>query len=289
MNNFEYFPCKETPDNCTFSLINFQKGDIFYNHSKDTNNIVFCRQGCLRLNSIMFQEQILYAGEILFLPRLIDCQGESKDDTQLIIHTFNNTVCRPELCILSYLYSHHKNKSDPAINYYCKIVATSAIITFIESIYHYLIDNIGDQLLWNLKHKELIRLFSRYYKPKELQSFFHPMTDEAVPFKNLVLTHYQKAQTVIQLAELCGYGLETFRRKFNTEFGIPVYKWLIHKKAELIKYRLSFFHLPFKDIIEEFHFTSPQQFTRFCKTYLGDTPSNLRNTMKKQYIDTNNR
>lgn len=45
-----------------------------------------------------------------------------------------------------------------------------------ESIRHYLTDGTEDIQLWHLKHKELIRLFSRYYTPEELQAFFHPMT-----------------------------------------------------------------------------------------------------------------
>lgn len=48
------------------------------------------------------------------------------------------------------------------------------------------------------------------------------------------------------------------------------------KRAEHIRHRLSLSYIPFVDIIEEFHFSSPQQFTRFCKDNLGDAPVNLR-------------
>lgn len=145
-----------------------------------------------------------------------------------------------------------------------------------ESISYYLADDTGDLLLWHLKHKELIRLFSRYYSAEELQAFFHPMTGEAVPFRNLVLSHYMKANDTKELADLCGYGLATFRRVFKEEFETPVYQWLLKKRSEHILYRLSFPYIPFQEIMEEFNFTSPQQFNRFCKTNLGDTPTNLR-------------
>lgn len=71
-----------------------------------------------------------------------------------------------------------------------------------QSICHYLTDSTGDLLLWHLKHKELIRLFSRYYAAEELQAFFHPMTGEEVPFKSLVLAHYMKANDTRELADL---------------------------------------------------------------------------------------
>ena len=56
------------------------------------------------------------------------------------------------------------------------------------------------------------------------------------------------------------------------------------KRAELIKYGLSLNNIPFSDIIEEFNFSSPQQFNRFCKENLGDSPTVLR----KQYTENSN-
>lgn len=102
------------------------------------------------------------------------------------------------------------------------------------------------------------------------------MIGEVVPFKNLVLSHYMKANDTQELADLCGYGVVTFRRIFKEEFGTSVYQWLLKKRSKHILYRLSFPYISFQEIIEEFNFTSPQQFNRFCKTNLGDSPTNLR-------------
>ena len=102
------------------------------------------------------------------------------------------------------------------------------------------------------------------------------MTDEQVPFRSLVITHYRKANNTVELAELCGYGVHTFRRIFKNEFGTSVYQWLIQKRAEHIKYSLSMSYIPLSDIIDEFNFSSAQHFNSFCKQYLGDTPGNLR-------------
>lgn len=270
-------PCNEMPDNCHFLLRSFQKGETFSNADKGMNYIVFCREGRVRLTSSLFREETLHGGDILFLPRMADCQGEILEDTHAVIHTFNNTVCRPENCILNYLYTHKKKEEGGnATTYCCKLPAHEAIALFMESIRHYLTDGTEDIQLWHLKHKELIRLFSRYYTPEELQTFFHPMTGEEVPFKSLVLAHYMKANDTQELADLCGYGITTFRRIFKEEFGTAVYQWLLKKRSEHILYRLSFPYIPFHDIIEEFNFASPQQFYRFCKANLGDSPTNLR-------------
>ena len=102
------------------------------------------------------------------------------------------------------------------------------------------------------------------------------MTDENVPFKRFVLAHYRKAEYTDALSDMCGYSLYTFRRIFKKEFGISPHKWLTMKGAEHVRHRLSLPYIPFADIIEEFHFSSPQQFNRFCKDNLGDTSTELR-------------
>lgn len=272
----KHLPCDETPDNCNFLQKDYRVGEIFCDRDKEKNYLMYCREGKVHLTGSLFREETLQGRETLFLPRMADCRGEIEEDTRLVIHTFNNTVCRMEECILSYLYTHKRQAAHAEQPHCCKLSAHRVIDTFMESICHYLTDGTGDLSLWHLKHKELIQLLCRYFEKETLQQFFHPMTGESVPFKSLVLSHYQKANDTGELAELCGYGVANFRRVFKEEFGIPVQQWLIKKRAEHIRYRLSFAHISFADIIEEFNFSSPAHFSNFCKQFLGDTPSNLR-------------
>ena len=251
----------------------YPAGETVRNDDSNINYLIFCRSGHARISSTLFHDEILCAGEVIFVPRGSECSGVALSDVTLLMHKFNNTVCQHEKCILAYLYSHRHVRSKI---YCCKLTVPESLQILISGIISYLTDEMHDNDLWKLKHKELIWGFTRYYEPEELQSFFHPMTDEQVPFRNLVLTHYRKANNTEELAELCGYGVHTFRRIFKNEFGTPVYRWLIQKRAEHIKYRLSMSYIPLSDIIDEFNFSSAQHFNSFCKQYLGDTPGNLR-------------
>lgn len=135
----KYLPCDETPDNCNFLLKDYRIGDTFNNVHKEMNYLIFCREGEVHLTSSLFFEETLYGGEIMFLPRMADCQGEMWKETHVVVHTFNNTVCRPENCILRYLYTHAREKNDgKSSGYYCKLVAHKVIMTFMESISYYL-------------------------------------------------------------------------------------------------------------------------------------------------------
>ncbi len=265
--------CDETPIDCHFEVKSHQAGETVRNDDTNINYLIFCRTGHARISSTLFHDEILCAGEVMFVPRGSECGGVALSDVTLLVHKFNNTVCQSEKCILAYLYSHRHLRSKI---YCCKLTVPKSLQTLISGIVSYLTDEMHDNDLWKLKHKELIWGFTRYYEVEELLSFFHPMTDEQVPFRNIVLAHYRKAEFTDNLAEMCGYGLHTFRRQFKKEFGISVHRWLTQKRAEIIQFRLRQEYIPFSDIIEEFNFSSPQQFNRFCKLNLGDTPSNIR-------------
>ena len=274
--------CDEFPTDCYFEMKSYSTGTTLNNDDTDINYLIFCQSGHARITSTLFHDEILCAGEVMFVPRTSQCSGTALSDVTLLIHKFNNTICSMEKCILSFLYSHRQ--IDTKI-YCCKLTVPATLQTIIDGIGYYIADKTHDFDLWTLKHKELIWGFTRYYQAEELRSFFHPMTGQQVPFKSLVLTHYRKANTTEELADLCGYGIHTFRRIFKKEFGISVYQWLIQKRAENIRYRLSQTYIPFVDIIDEFNFSTPANLSNFCKKYLGDTPSNLRKRMQKESID----
>lgn len=71
MNNVKlprYLPCHEKSDNCNFLIKEYQRGETFYNVNKEMNYLVFCQEGEVHLTSSLFRENILYGGEIMFLP-----------------------------------------------------------------------------------------------------------------------------------------------------------------------------------------------------------------------------
>lgn len=268
--------CEEQPTDCIFRFAEYHQGESFNHGYEDAHYIVYCSKGVTRLTSNLFKEEMIYGGEILFLPRMADCRGEVMENSYVIIHTFNNSVCTPENCILSYLYRHNR-KAVGTSEYRCKLRSHKALDTFMESIAHYLTDGTDTPHLWRMKHRELIHLLCHYYQPEELQAFFNPMVGENVPFKSLVMAHYRRANKTVELAELCGYGLDSFRRIFKDVFGTTVYQWLIKKRAEHVLHKLSMPNIPLVDIIDEFNFSSSAHLSHFCNKYLGDTPTNLRN------------
>lgn len=282
----KYAICSENTLECSFLYNHYRKGEARASKDLTTHVLIFCVSGHIRISSNLFSEEFLCAGEILFVPKGSDYTGIAQSDATLLIHFFTNTVCNTNNCILSFLYTHkHIPPEDGKPYYFNKLSFCGQLSHLLDGVGGYISDDTQESTLWSLKHKELMWLFTKYYSREELQLFFHPMTDEQIPFKSLVLAHYRKAEYTDKLAEMCGYGLYTFRRTFKKEFGISPYKWLTMKRAEHIRHRLSLHYITFTDIIDEFHFSSAAHFTNFCKQFLGDTPSNIRKILAEKPLD----
>ena len=192
--------CNETISNCSFELIKLETGDVLNNGDITTNSLIFCQSGSLQITSTLFQNEILCAGEVVFVPRQNDYKNIALDEVTLLVHHFDNTVCPVEKCILSYLYSHRNIQSR---NYTCKLKVSPSLETLLVNITSYLSRKINNYTLWQMKHRELIWAFTQFYNPEELHAFFHPMIGEQIPFKSLVLTHYSKTDYTEKLAGLC--------------------------------------------------------------------------------------
>lgn len=97
--------CDEFPADCSFERKSYPAGATVNNEDTHINYLIFCQSGHARITNTLFHDEILCAGEVMFVPRGSECSGTALSDVTLLVHKFNNTVCRAEKCILSYLYS----------------------------------------------------------------------------------------------------------------------------------------------------------------------------------------
>lgn len=98
--------CRENLIDCCFELINFQEGDLIHKEDIKNHSLVFCHKGHLRISSTLFHDENLCAGEMMFLPRQSSCNGLVLSDTTLLVHRFNNTICKPENSFDNFVFSY---------------------------------------------------------------------------------------------------------------------------------------------------------------------------------------
>lgn len=101
-----------------------------------------------------------------------------------------------------------------------------------------------------------------------------------IVFERLIAENYIKAKTVTDLAQMIGYGVNSFRMKFKKAFGIPAYEWLMQEKFKRLLVAIANSEDDFKNIIDEFDFSSHSHFYKFCKARFGYSPTELRKKLK---------
>lgn len=131
--------------------------------------------------------------------------------------------------------------------------------------------------LHDIKLKELSFILKEYYEEDILFSCLPESVTGGSQFKDKVTETYLKAKTVVELAEMCGYGLKSFQRMFNLHFGETPYQWMRKQMAKHIEEKLKDPSIPIKQIVAEYGFSSVSHFNTFCKKYFGMTPKKVRN------------
>lgn len=170
------------------------------------------------------------------------------------------------------------------VNYrFNKLPIQKTLNSFLELLKNYLECGMTCGYLLQEKQDELFILLDTYYTRNELALFLYPyaMIRDS-DFKKMVLLNSLKAKGVPELIELCGYTAGGFKKMFKEVFGGAIYQWMLQQKAEKLRYRLVEDDVNLKVLIDEFGFSSPAHFTKFCKKWLGKTPTQYMEDVKSQ-------
>lgn len=152
----------------------------------------------------------------------------------------------------------------------------------LATIHQYYSDKLKCSEVMESKLQEIFFVLSGYYKPEMLGELLAPLLRKEVDFKEFVMMNHFRAKSVQELAELRGIELRKFNKLFKETFNTPPYSWMLDQKADLIEERLADPTVPFKDIMEEFRFSSPSHFTVFCRRQFDRTPSQHRRELVKE-------
>lgn len=248
------------------------KGDNMELKFIRNNYVFFLLKGSIVLSCGEFLDRTFNAGEMAFVPKSTDCNGYVAEDAHLIVLIYDTPICIYDKMWIESLVTTCKD-----VRYdFSGLAIKEQMELFLRLLENYLNDNIDSDYIYEMKQKEFFLILQSYYTKEEQARFLFPSIGRSLDFRSCVMEHYLLAKNATDLARLCGYSLRTFGRRFQNEFGEPPYSWMQKQIAKHVRNRLLETYTPFKNIATEFHFSSVEQFIRFCKTHLGDTPSVLR-------------
>lgn len=265
---------KESRDHGTFRLVELEPGKKLLEKNFDENNhLLFMLSGELEVVYGSLKPRLVHGGQMILLSSLSNCICKTLSYSKFILLEFKYMTSGCDKYIFQNLIPIFT-----LIKYEFQVLdIREPLNLFLESIQVYL-DKGGSNELFVEKQRELTILLRAFYDLEELTMLFYPLLGKNMEFKRLVMDNYSKVRNAAEYAELCGFSLGVFQRKFKEVFGETVYQWMQQQKAEQIKHRLMVCDVNPKVLAEEFDFASPAHLNKFCKIWFGMTPSELRQT-----------
>lgn len=257
---------------CRYQLVEADEGLL--QEEKKNNHLLFILTGELEVVYGSLKPRNISAGTMIFLPLAANCSCRTMAQTEILEIEFNELSIGCD----KYLFQHLAPIYSLIKYEFQELEIREPLSLYIELLQEYLRTGILTKELLMEKIKELIILLRAFYNAEELTMLFYPLLGKNMDFKKLIIDNYLKVRNASEYAQLCGYSLGVFQRKFKEVFGETVYQWMQRQKAEQIKHRLMITDTNPKELAEEFDFASPAHLNKFCKVWFGMTPSELRQT-----------
>jgi AraC-like DNA-binding protein len=266
-----------------FRCIDIEKGEIISEEESSTDQIFFILKGGIKIRYNEFNDKIFQAKEMFFLPKSADYNGEAVSNSKIIILNYHNNT---KLCD-KFWTSSVVNQAQTIIYEFKSLSIKNELNLFFDLLLCYLNDRLNCSHLQKIKQREFLLVLRAYYTKEELAQFFFPILGKSMDFRGKVMEYYRHVKTSKELAKFCGYSESRFSELFVEEFGSTPYQWIQKQKAKHIIGKLHQKHIPLKEIADEFHFSCPSHFNKYCKAQYGDSAAQIRKKLNTEMLDEN--
>lgn len=255
-----------------FKHTELEQGEGFKIEDSQEKHIFFILKGEIMVRYNEFDDTEFGAGEMFFIPKSAECHGVALTRCSFIVHIYSNNVKLCDVTTLQSMVEYAKN-----VDYeFTSLPINETLALYLKLLTTYLQSGASCRHLHEIKQLELFILYRFYYCKEDLAHFFFPILGKSMDFRDKIMTHYPNVKTVGELAAACGYSESRFRELFSAEFGQAPYQWMQKQMSNHIKGRLTQTSIPIKEIADEFRFSSPSHFCKYCKSQYGDTPARIR-------------
>lgn len=240
----------------------------------DKNHLLFLLSGEMKVNYGNLYPRNIQSGNMLLLTPLSNYICHTLTPVEMIVLEFDTLAGGCDKFIFQFLSPIYT-----LIKYeFQELEIREPLKKYLSLIQSYLkVDSLSTALCQE-KMKELFILLRAYYDTEEFVRLFYPLLGKNMEFRKMITDNYLRVKNASEYADLCGYSLGAFQRKFKDVFGETVYQWMQKQKAEQIKHRLMATEVSLKELSEDFDFASPAHLNKFCKIWFGMTPTELRQT-----------
>ncbi len=218
-------------------------------------------------------DKTLPHGKIMMLPAGSNLKCRACEASKFIVLRLHNTKQLCDCFPLDILLKEQVADFKPGLHFLDINERTSLFVSFLDTC---MSDGLKCTYYFELKVKEFYFLLRAYYSKKDLLGFFYPLLSYDIPFSDFIAKNHHKAKTVQELADLTNYSLSGFQKRFKKVFGISAHSWMKDIRSKSIYHQINSTEKSFKEISDEYGFSSPSHFNDFCKTNFGTTPGKIR-------------
>jgi AraC-like DNA-binding protein len=242
------------------------------------HQILFVLQGTLEfLSGGMPKDDIVYNCMVL-LPSNNRYYVYAKEDVSAILFNIDNEVIFHNNNLLESLY-------DPNTKFvkskFGKIEVKERLIEYLSLLLSNMQDGLREHCYFQIKQEELFVLLRYYYTIEELSIFFKPILSKDIKFSNMIYKNYDQDSSIESLAKALNYSVSGFKKRFKKVFGMSISQWMDMEKAKKVYNDIMNGRNTFKEISNEYGFSSPSHFNKFCKKFFGASPTGMRKELKK--------
>lgn len=263
-------------DSVCFKHIKSAGGIISDDWKSDGIQWIFVLSGTLEVKT-KDKEITLEAGDMFLLP-VGKYAVISIEESELIFFTSDRPT---EYCVtmLAELFENVREVEERFV----KLKIVNPLDKFLSLLMVYMDSGVDCKYLFEGKQHELFMVIRACYTEEELVSFLYPLTlRKDSDQRKLIIDNCSKAKNIQELATLCGYSVGGFKRLFKEIFNEPIYRWMQQQKVNSLKIRLREKDVNLKELIDEYGFSSPAHFTKFCKQWLGMVPTQYIKKQQKE-------
>lgn len=258
----------------TIEKLILKKGGQLWDVFPIDNKSIFVVSGALSFSFGEVIDEVIPCGKMMLLPAGSQFKSIAEKDTVLILIRLHNTKQLCDCFSLDALLKEEDSNFDPGL---CFLDINERVEVFLDFLDTCMSDGLKCTYYFELKAKEYYFLLRAYYPKKELLRFFYPLLSKDISFSELVLKNHYKVKTVQELANMTHYSLSGFQKRFKKVFGgVSAYHWMKDERSKAIYHEINSSEKSFKEISEDYGFSSPSHFNDFCKMNFGVTPGRIR-------------
>ncbi|MDR2950794.1 MAG: AraC family transcriptional regulator [Prevotella sp.] len=256
----------------TIEKVSLGKGQAWNLFSID-NKVIFMLKGTLNFSFGDIIDESITENKMMMVSAGSQLQCQAVEDCIFIVIRLHNTKQLCDCFSLDLLLREENKDLKPGIHFLEINERVESFLSFLDTC---MSDGLKCTYYFELKSKEFYFLLRAYYTKKDLLGFFYPLISHDISFSEYVIKNHYKAKTVQELADLMHYSLSGFQKRFKKVFGVSAYHWMKEERSKLIYHEINGTNKSFKEISDEYGFSSPSHFNDFCKANFGSTPGIIR-------------